>query len=341
MIESTALRGSSTANLSAAAPAPLRNPKPHVSRNLRPLVVKPVTSPRYLAWNLHRLVLVSLYLAALGTIAIFAYQGFDYYRTPLIERPRHELYWTFKPGGTLGLRFGMLGAGMMTLMLGYTLRKRWRPLRHLGPVRMWLDYHIFLGICGPLFIVLHSSFKVGGLVSLSFWSMAAVALSGALGRYLYRQIPRSRTGDELSLAEVEAQDRELSRQLVESFGLPPEAIIELETAAEAGLDPKRSLLSLLIATRLDAFAMRRRLRRFRRRHARVTPKGGKRDLEPGLRRRFERTVARKARLRRRLLLWSRLRQIFHYWHVLHKPFAIIMYLFMIVHIGVAWMTGYV
>ena len=65
------------------------------------------------------------------------------------------------------------------------------------------------------------------------------------------------------------------------------------------------------------------------------------NLEPGLRRRFERTVARKARLRRRLLLWPRLRQIFHYWHVLHKPFAIIMYLFMIVHIGVAWMTGYV
>ncbi len=295
-------------------------------------MAKPVNSPGYVAWNLHRLVLVSLYLAALGAIAVFAYQGFDYYRMPLIERPRHELYWTFKPGGTAGLRFGMIGAGMMTLMLGYSLRKRWRPLRRLGPVRVWLDYHIFLGICGPLFIVLHSSFKVGGLVSLSFWSMAAVALSGALGRYLYRQIPRSRTGDELSLAEVEARDRELSRQLVESFGLPPEAIIELETAAEAGIDPNRSLPSLLIATRIDAFAMRRRLRRFRRRYS---------GLDPRLRRLFERTVARKARLRRRLLLWPRLRQIFHYWHVLHKPFAIIMYLFMVVHIGVAWMTGYV
>lgn len=285
-----------------------------------------------MAWNLHRLVVVSLYVVGFGAIAIFAYQGFDYYRTPLIERPRHDLYWDFKPGGTLGLRFGIAGAAMMTLMLGYSLRKRWRPLRHLGPVRMWLDYHIFLGICGPLLIVLHSSFKVKGLVSLSFWSMVAVALSGVLGRYLYRQIPRSRTGDELSLAEVEAQDRELSQQLVQSFGLPPEAVVELEAAAESGIDPDRSLLSLLLATQLDAFAMRRRLRRFRRRHP---------GIEPRLRRRFERTVARKAQLRRRLLLWPRLRQIFHYWHVLHKPFAIILYLFMIVHIGVAWMTGYV
>ncbi len=285
-----------------------------------------------MAPNLHKLLLVSLYLAALGTIVAFAHQGFDYYHTPLIERPRHELYWTFKPGGTLGLRFGIAGAAMMTLMLGYSLRKRWRPLRRLGPVRMWLDYHIFLGICGPLLIVLHSSFKVKGLVSLSFWSMLAVALSGALGRYLYRQIPRGQAGNELSLAEVEARDRELSRQLVESFGLPPEAVVELEDAAEAGVDPDRPLLSLLLATRIDAFAMRRRLRRFRRRHS---------GVEPRLRRRFEHTVARKAQLRRRLLLWPRLRQIFHYWHVLHKPFAIIMYLFMIVHIGVAWMTGYV
>ncbi len=285
-----------------------------------------------MAWNLHRLVLASLYLVALGAIAAFAYQGFDYYRTPLIERPRHDLYWDFKPGGALGMKFGVAGAAMMTLMLAYSLRKRWRPLRHLGPVRMWLDYHIFLGICGPLLIVLHSSFKVKGLVSLSFWSMVAVALSGALGRYLYRQIPRSRTGDELSLAEVEAQDRELSQQLVQSFGLPPEAVVELEAAAESGLDPNHSLLSLLVASRLDAFVMRRRLRRFSRRHS---------GVEPRLRRRFERVVARKAQLRRRLLLWPRLRQLFHYWHVLHKPFAIIMYLFMIVHIGVAWMTGYV
>jgi len=285
-----------------------------------------------MAWNLHRLVLASLYLVSLGAIAFFAFQGFDYYRTPLIELPRHELYWVFKPGGDLGMSFGTAGAAMMTLMLGYSLRKRWRPLRRLGPVRIWLDYHIFLGICGPLFIVLHSSFKVQGLVSLSFWSMVVVAVSGALGRYLYLQIPRSRTGDELSLAEVEAQDRELSRQLVESFGLPQEAIVELDEAAVAGVDPDRSLLFLLIATRVEAFETGRRLRRFRRRHS---------EIEPRLRRRFERTIARKAQLRRRLLLWPRLREIFHHWHVLHKPFAIIMYVFMLLHIGVAWMTGYV
>ena len=287
---------------------------------------------RKMSQILHRGVLVGLYLVGLGTVAYGLYRGFDYYRTPLLERPRHEMYWELKPGGTLGRRFGIAGAAMMTLMLGYSLRKRWQPLRRLGPVRMWLDYHIFLGVCGPLFIVLHSSFKVQGLVALSFWSMVAVALSGVLGRYIYRQIPHSRAGDELSLAAVEELDRELSRQLVESFGLPLEAVAELEAAAEAGLEPNRPLPSLLVAAVADALALRRRLRRFRRQHP---------TLEPRLGRRFARTVTRKALLRRRLVLWPALRRIFHYWHVVHKPFAVTMYLFMIVHVAVAWMTGYV
>jgi hypothetical protein len=33
-------------------------------------------------------------------------------------------------------------------------------------------------------------------------------------------------------------------------------------------------------------------------------------------------------------------QLFHYWHVFHKPFAALMYLFAAVHIAVAWLTGY-
>jgi hypothetical protein len=53
-----------------------------------------------------------------------------------------------------------------------------------------------------------------------------------------------------------------------------------------------------------------------------------------------RAVRQKAVLERRLVLWSRLQQLFHYWHVIHKPFAIVMYLFMIVHIAVALLTGY-
>jgi hypothetical protein len=55
---------------------------------------------------------------------------------------------------------------------------------------------------------------------------------------------------------------------------------------------------------------------------------------------FERVVRQKAQVHRRILLWDRVHELFHYWHVLHKPFALVMYLFMIVHVAVALVTGY-
>ena len=272
----------------------------------------------------HRVVLAGGYLAGLGSVAYFAVGGISYYLTPLIARPRHPLYWALKPGGELGHDFGMVGSAMMIVMLAYSLRKRLRILRRLGPLTVWLDYHILLGVCGPLFVILHSSFKVGGLVALSFWSMIAVAASGVLGRFLYRQIPRTRAGDELSLADVERLDRELTRELIEELSVPRETVEQIAAIAEEGIDPRRSLASLLLGMTFGPFVLRRRLQHL--------VKGAPR---------FEKAVMRKALLRRRIVLWERLREIFHYWHVLHKPFALIMYLFMVLHVAVAWSTGYV
>lgn len=279
----------------------------------------------------HRLVLGGLYALFLGSLAWFAFHGLPYYLTPLAERPRHPLYWQLKPGGSWGLGFGIAGAAMMIVMLLYSVRKRFAALRRLGPVSVWLDFHILLGLCGPLFILLHSSFKVRGLVALSFWSMVAVATSGIAGRYLYRQIPHSSSGDELTLAEVERLDKELARQLMVEVGLDAGAIQQLDAVAELGTGSSRSLAGMALRFPLDAVLLRARLRRYRRQF----PPADRR-----LRHRFELLVAHKARLHRRILLWQRVRELFHYWHVFHKPFAIVMYLFMVVHIGVAWMTGY-
>jgi len=279
----------------------------------------------------HRLVLGALYAFFLGGAAYFALHGLPYYLTPVLERPRHPLFWQLKPGGSWGLAFGTAGALMMVVMLLYSVRKRFAALRRLGPVSVWLDFHILLGICGPLFILLHSSFKVQGLVALSFWSMVAVALSGIAGRYLYRQIPHSGAGDELSLLEVEKLDQELARQLVEEVGLDADAVRQIDALAALGTSPKQSLVRMAVRFPFDALVLRFQLRRFRRDFPRVDRR---------LRHRFELLVAHKAGLHRRILLWRRVRELFHYWHVFHKPFAVVMYLFMVVHIGVAWITGY-
>jgi hypothetical protein len=282
-----------------------------------------------------KLFLGLLYATAFVAIAHLAWEGLSYYATPLIDRPRHEDFWSLKPGGSRGHLYGVIGSSLMVIMLVYSLRKRLRILRRLGKLRDWLDFHIFCGIVGPLLVILHSSFKVQGLVALSFWSMIAVALSGVLGRYLYLQIPRTRAGDELSLAEVEELRAELTRKLREELHLPEGALAELDRIALGGISPATRLAILLFHLPFQAVSLRMRLLSFRRRLQRQLA-----GAPPRLLRGVTRLARQKALLERRLVLWSRLQQLFHYWHVFHKPFAVVMYVFMVVHIAVALLTGY-
>jgi hypothetical protein len=273
--------------------------------------------------------LIALHLLAAAFVLALLVSGADFYGTPLLERARHEGYWQWKAGGTVGHKLGFAGSSMMVLMLLYSVRKRVGALRRLGPLSRWLDVHIFLGVFGPLLVVLHSSFKVQGLVALSFWSMVVVASSGVLGRYLYLQIPRTRRGEERALAELEAEDRELSDELRTRFRLDEAQLARLD--ALVAVPTRTGLLDGFLRLVTDDLRLRSALRAFAR---------GCRSVPPAVVRDFERVVRQKAHVHRRILLWDRVHELFHYWHVLHKPFALVMYLFMIVHVAVALATGY-
>ncbi|MCP4205354.1 MAG: hypothetical protein GY769_25870 [bacterium] len=275
--------------------------------------------------------LVALYVVSLGVVLYFLVVGSSYYLTPLIERPRHEDFFALKPGGEQGRALGIAGSALMVVMLVYSIRKRAPWLRRFGQVRLWLHFHIFCGIVGPLLVILHSSFKVQGLVALSFWSMIVVALSGVVGRYLYVQIPRRRSGDDLSLNAVRVLNEQLSQRLVEEFNLSEEVLAELNQVSVSGLDKNRGLVRLLLGLPWESLALRWRLARFRSRL---------RDSPRSLLGELMRVVRQKALLERRIRLWDELQRLFFYWHLFHKPFAVIMYVFMVVHIAVAVVSGY-
>lgn len=279
-----------------------------------------------------RALLVALYAAGLGTFMALLAMGSSYYATPLAERPRHPDYWDLKPGGRLGIVYGVTGAAMMTVMHLYSVRKRVRPLRRLGPLARWLDLHILMGVLGPLYIVLHTSFKTGGIAALSFWSMVAVALSGVFGRYLYLQIPRTRAGEALTLKEVEAEDQELSHRLREEFGLDEARLAELQELASPSA-PRGGLLSSLWRALRDDLGpgRRRKIRAF----TAALP-----GVPKPLRGELRRLLRQKSLLRRRILMWDAMQRLFHHWHVVHKPFAIVMYVFLVAHVAAATLTGY-
>ncbi|GMU65053.1 MAG: hypothetical protein AMXMBFR36_13270 [Acidobacteriota bacterium] len=276
---------------------------------------------------MRRTILAVLYLATLAALGALAWRGREYYELPLAERPRHELHWQLKPGGEIGRLYGIGGASLMTAMLSYSARKRIPFLRRAGTLSSWLDFHIWCGVTGPLLIVLHSALKIGGLIAIAFWSMVAVALSGILGRFLYAQIPRTAAGDQLSLDEARRLAADLEQRLRAEIGGGAGGL----DAPAASDDGRSGVFAALAALALEPLRARARFARFRRAHP---------GLPRPLARRLRRAMRQSALLERRIALWRRIHELFHYWHVFHKPFAILMYLFAAVHIGVAFATGY-
>ena len=174
------------------------------------------------------IILVALYIVAIGVLLYYFQDGYAYYSTSFMERPHHIDHMNIKPGGIRGHGLGILGTLMMLALLLYTLRKRTKILGKIGTLSNWLNFHIFLGIIGPIFVVLHSSFKLNGIVAISFWSMVAVALSGVLGRYLYLQIPRTITGNELNLQDLEVTHNKMSHEIFSNFKIDETYILKIE-----------------------------------------------------------------------------------------------------------------
>jgi hypothetical protein len=277
---------------------------------------------------------ITIYLATILLIVALVVNGLDYYSTPYTDRPHHEAYRTLRPAGTQGLLYGWIGSAMMILMLTYTLRKRTKFLGQLFTLRNWLDLHIYLGVFGPLFIILHTSFKVQGLVAVSFWSMVVVALSGYFGRYLYLQIPRNIQGNELSLRDVEQVKAILAHRLRVEYGLDDEKIAILEADEHEHVKEEVSTIRAMMQLVVYNLVERRRA------HARVEAKLRALGVARDKVRQLARVLGQRHDLQHRIVFLAHVQRLFHYWHVVHKPFAIIMYVIMLVHIGVAIWTGY-
>ena len=280
-------------------------------------------------------ILIFIYIVAFSIIFFFLLSGTDFYLTTIMERPHHPDYRSLRPAGLKGHGFGVIGSLMMLLMLLYSVRKRTRLFKNFGFLSHWLQLHIFLGITGPLLIVLHSSFKVHGLIAVSFWSMVAVALSGVLGRYLYIQIPRTISGKELSLEELAKMDQEITVQLQNESDLDDQQTGDLLDLITQPLDKKSaSFISLMQIIFADIL---RPIRYFQLK--RQIAKSFK--IKKQLLHRIAKILLKKEILERRIRQWSTVHQLFHYWHVIHKPFAILMYVIMFIHILVAVYVGYI
>ena len=276
----------------------------------------------------------SLYVVSFLVYGYLLYDGISYYAEPFMERPRHEDYRQLRPAGMTGHTYGVIGSAFMIFMLSYSLRKRARFLRNKGRLNRWLDVHIYFGVMGPLLVILHTSFKVQGLVAVSFWSMVAVATSGIFGRYLYLQIPRNLQGEELSMKDLDEERGRFTRRLKEEYKLSDDVIKRLEERDAVKISEDVGTLKVLAMIVAQDI-----MRPFKFRH-RQRDYADLKGIPAHIRGEVVRLTHKKSLMDRRVLLLNKVQQLFHYWHVIHKPFAIIMYAIMVVHIVVAVWTGY-
>ena len=292
----------------------------------------------------HRVRLVTGYVIAVSLTLAIAVYGFNYYTLSQADRPFSTKHALLKPSGALGLKLGFLGLAMFLVIFLYPLRKRWAWLGRQGSSKRWLDFHVLLGLWAPFVIAFHSSFKFRGFAGMAFWIMLAVSLSGIIGRYLYAQIPRSLTTAEVSRRELQDRQETLSVQLKQQKLLPESDLRLLLRLPSVEKVAKLPMLVALVS--MMAFDVMRVFRVAKlRRHAlgwgeRSSTLGGflptrHRELEHAI------SLAREeAATAKRILFLERAQQVFHLWHVVHKPFSYSFAMLALIHIGVVIAMGY-
>mgnify|MGYP005847618441 CR=1 FL=1 len=278
-----------------------------------------------------------IYIVTLTTItvAIFfglAIYGADYYSLPLLERHAHIKYDLLKPTGLIGHGIGIIGSSLLIIgVFGYMARKRFRKLSRIGQLRYWLEFHIFLCTLGPILILYHTTFKFGGIVSISFWSMVAVLISGIIGRFIYLQIPRSIQGRELSLSDLNNLETQLYSELQNIHNIDYETISEMNRELEEKSPEQNGNFIIRI------------IKRFRFEHkllVKFRRELKSKNLSSKDSRKVIRLFKSKMKLNRRIIWLSSMQNFLRYWHVAHLPFALIMLVIMLIHVGIALIFGY-
>jgi hypothetical protein len=179
-------------------------------------------------------------------------------------------------------------------------------------------------------ILFHTAFKFGGIVSISFWSMVVVVASGVIGRYIYLQIPRTMEGRELSLNEVREMKSNLNARIKNQFKLDEtsyNAILEY-TSVNVQDQNGNEKIRMIRRNKEDKISIRRLKKTLR-----------KYKLSEASIRGIIKLLKNEISLNKKLQRLQSMQRLFKYWHIIHLPFALIMLVIMIIHVGITLAFG--
>ena len=284
--------------------------------------------------TVHLIYVGTFFVVGMLVLILLAFNGYQYYSLPVEERFFNASHSVLKPSGLWGHGFGIIGTLMVFVGVAiYMIRKRSRRLITFGYLKHWLELHIFLCTVGPILVLYHTAFKFGGIVSVSFWSMVLVVLSGVAGRFIYIQIPRTIQGKEIDMNDLVSMREELMEKMKLEMLFDVRLIKELDELASPERYKSLNILDTLFIYFKDFF----RIRSFQSKLKKNLAFAGFSKIK---RKEIKNKAEAEIILSRRLGMLRTMQNLFRYWHVAHLPFALAMFIIMIIHVIVTITFGY-
>jgi hypothetical protein len=181
-----------------------------------------------------------------------------------------------------------------------------------------------------------------GIAGVAYWIMIAVMLSGIVGRYLYAQIPRRINAAELSLQDMQVMTDDLTDQLEQQSMISVEELkplLAVPTKERVEAMPVVAALVLMASCDLKRPFRVARIRRRARAATIQTLWGLLPSHQPGLEKVID-LARRRSWMATKISFLSKTHQVFHLWHVVHRPFSYSFAILVCLHISVALLMGY-
>ncbi|MFI4866905.1 MAG: transcriptional regulator [Steroidobacterales bacterium] len=271
--------------------------------------------------NLHWPVTWALVVAAV--IIVGAKAPLERYITP----QRGTGYW-----------LGIIGGSMMLLLLMYSARKRASWLRWMGGIPQWFQFHMVLGVMGPLLVLFHCNFSLGSTNSnVALICMLLVAGSGVVGRYIYTRIHANLDGNQDSLEDLQAVAEKIRSQTTKITFLPGllDAIDQEQQRLVYRAKGPLGRFLYVVTAGTRAGLSRWRLHRLIRRTVAKAVVDESQDIArhaPGIAAAACNYADRRLDAGRRVAEYRLYARLFSFWHVLHIPLFFMLLIAAVAHV---------
>lgn len=275
--------------------------------------------------NRHLAGWVALILLLLVAAALLWARGGSFYRLDAHARVDHPDYRVLSPGHSLGHFYGFVATGLVFANLAYLLRRR-VPRWRLGSMRAWLNAHVATGLLSGLLALAHSALQLRNpIAAVTMVALGITLVTGIIGRFMFFFVPQQ------------------SSALLEENCLTFEAVcpgLGKDLSARLRSSPLPNIVGRVtlskVLWRLPAWQRDARLRK----RLVLSIVSQYETLHPEefllLRGRVAETAQLAANASRAVAYDYLLRS----WRGLHRFFALLMIVLMVVHAVVAWYYGY-